>query len=111
MTIPGRGSEEALWLPPTLTYGTTACFVLWARWQSMEVDADDITLRQAVAAQSASRFDARDRLYKEGRPEWHQFVDDAVKRLADQKAASRQTPRATKAEGPKHPNRPFPRCG
>jgi len=74
--------------------------------ESMKVDANDITLRQAVAAQSASRFDARDRLYKEDRPEWHQFVDDAVKRLADQKAASRQTPKATKARGSETPEPP-----
>ena len=67
--------------------------------ESMKIDANDTTLRQAVAARFASRFDARDRLYKEGRPHWHQFVDDAVKRLADQKAVSRQTPKATTAQG------------
>ena len=49
---------------------------------------------------------------KRAGPQWHQFVDDAVKRLADQKAVSRQTPKATKAQAvAKHPNRPLPRCG
>jgi subtilisin family serine protease len=66
--------------------------------ESMKIDANDTTLRQAVAAQFASRFGPEDRLYKGDRPRWHQFVDDAVKRLVDQKAVSRRTPRATKAK-------------
>jgi serine protease AprX len=65
---------------------------------SMKIDADDTMLRQAVAARFASRFGSEDRLYKGDRPQWHQFVDDAVKRLLDQKVVSRRTPRATKAK-------------
>jgi serine protease AprX len=67
--------------------------------ESMKIDADDTMLRQAVAARFASRFGAEDRLYKGDRPQWHQFVDDAVKRLVDQKVVSRRTPNAAKAKG------------
>jgi serine protease AprX len=64
--------------------------------ESMPIDADDVALRQAVAAQFAPWFDPGDRLYKGDRPQWHQSVDDAVKRLVDQKLISRRTPRAPK---------------
>jgi serine protease AprX len=66
--------------------------------ESMQIDADDTVLRQAVAAQFASWFDPGDRFYNGGRPQWHQFVDDAVKRLLDQKVISRRTPRVPKAK-------------
>jgi serine protease AprX len=65
---------------------------------SMKIDANDTTLRQAVAARFASRFGPDDRLYKGARPQWHQFVDDAVGRLVDRKAISRRIARTTKAK-------------
>ena len=69
-----------------------------AALESMKIDADQTALRQAVAAQFASWFDPGDRLYDGGRPQWHQFVDDAVKRLLDQKVISRRTPRVAKSK-------------
>ena len=80
--------------------------------ESMKVDANDTALRQAMAARFASRFasrfDARDRLYNAGRPQWHQFVNEAVKRLVDEKAPSRRNPKATANDAetrdpPQHP--------
>ena len=65
--------------------------------ESRKIDADDIALRQAVAAQFASWFNPSDRLYEGGRPHWHQSVDDAVKRLLDQKVISRRTPSVPKS--------------
>ena len=62
--------------------------------EPMKVDANDTALRQAMAARFGARFDARDRLYNAGRPQWHQFVDEAVKRVVDEKAASQRTPKA-----------------
>src|SRR5260370_8962805 len=72
----------------------------------MKIDADDTMLRQAVAARFASRFGPGDRLYKGDRPQWHQFVDDAVKRLVDQKVVSRRTPSAAKAKRAETPEPP-----
>ena len=48
--------------------------------ESMNIDADRITLLQAVAARFASRFDPDDRLYEGGEPQWHHRVDEAVDR-------------------------------
>jgi serine protease AprX len=66
--------------------------------ESMDIAADRITLRQAVAARFASRFDQDDRLYERGEPQWHHRVDEAVGRLVDQGVISRRTSRATKTK-------------
>src|ERR1700730_8644349 len=46
--------------------------------ESMNIDADRITLLQAVAARFASRFDPDDRLYEGGEHQWHHRVDEAA---------------------------------
>lgn len=66
--------------------------------ESMDIAADRITLRQAVAARFASRFDQDDRLYERSEPQWHHRVDEAVGRLLDQGVISRRTSRATKTK-------------
>ena len=76
--------------------------------ESMKVDADRTTLRQAVAAKFASRFDEDARLYEAGQPQWHHRVDEAVDRLVDQGVISRRTSRAAKtrrADAPEPPLR------
>jgi hypothetical protein len=76
--------------------------------ESMNIDADRITLLQAVAARFASRFDPDDRLYEGGEPQWHHRVDEAVDRLVDQGVISRRTSRAART---KRADASEPRCG
>ena len=66
--------------------------------ESMNIDADRITLLQAVAARFASRFAPDDRLYEGGEPQWHHRVDEAVDRLVDQRVISRRTSRAARTK-------------
>jgi subtilisin family serine protease len=66
--------------------------------ESMDIDADRITVRQAVAARFASRFDTDARRYEAGQPQWHHRVDEAVDRLVDQGLISRRTSRAAKTK-------------
>jgi len=66
--------------------------------ESMNIDADRITLLQAVAARFASRFAPGDRLYEGGEPQWHHRVDEAVDRLVDQGVISRRTSRAARTK-------------
>jgi hypothetical protein len=65
-----------------------------------DIDADEQILREAVAAQFASRFAEKDRLYANDRPQWHNDVDDAVqglikRRLVTRRPTLRLTPRVS----------------
>lgn len=55
-----------------------------------DIDADEQILREAVAAQFASRFAEKDRLYANDRPQWHNDVDDAVQGLIKRRLVTRR---------------------
>lgn len=74
--------------------------------ESMNIDSDRITLRQAVAARYASRFDADARQYEGGQPQWHHRIDEAVDRLVDQGVISRRASRGAKTKQTEKPEPP-----
>jgi serine protease AprX len=58
-----------------------------------DIDADEQKLREAVAAQFASRFAENDRLYANDRPQWHNDVDEAVNGLIKRRLVARRPPK------------------
>ena len=63
------------------------------------IDADEQTLREAVAAQFASRFGPEDRLYANDKPRWHDYVDEAVADLRKRRFVAQRAPLRLTAAG------------